>query len=160
MATVHSSRTCLPKLCCSIAALGLFITGILLTGAYPHQNLDHFNFNQTDIITNGTYLASTKNLTLKGVTANRITRSLKTTVEAAQKKAFQTILLAYIFRKTDLQAAILHKFLSQVNHPNSRASRSPRTIKAIQTLQAAITGFDQNQPKPEYQISKYATGNR
>jgi hypothetical protein len=27
-------------------------------------------------------------------------------------------------------------------------------------LEAAITRFDQNQPKPEYQISEYATGNR
>jgi hypothetical protein len=156
MATVHSSRTCLPKLCCSIAAIGLFITGILLTGAYPHQNFDHFNLT----ITNGTNLASTENFTLKGVTANRITRSLKTTVEAAQKKALQTILLAYIFSKTDTQVAILHKFLSQINHSKSRASRSPRTIKAMQTFEAAITKFDQNQPKPEYQISEYATGNR
>ncbi len=148
MATVHSSRTCLPKLCCSIAAVGLFITGILLTGAYPHKNLDHFN------------LSSTENFTLKGVTANRVSRSLRTIVAAAQSKALQAILLAYIFRNTDTQAAILHKFLSQVNHSKSRASRSPRTIKAIQTLEAAITRFDQNQPKPEYQISEYATGNR
>jgi hypothetical protein len=36
MATVYSSRTCLPKLCCSIAAVTLFIAGILITGAYPH----------------------------------------------------------------------------------------------------------------------------
>jgi hypothetical protein len=47
MATVHSTRTCLPKLCCSLAAVGLFITGILITGAYPHSNLDSFNRNQT-----------------------------------------------------------------------------------------------------------------
>jgi hypothetical protein len=30
----------------------------------------------------------------------------------------------------------------------------------IQALEAAITRFDQNQPKPEYQIAEYATGNR
>jgi hypothetical protein len=47
MATVHSTRTCLPKLCCSLAAVGLFIAGILITGAYPHSNLDSFNLNQT-----------------------------------------------------------------------------------------------------------------
>jgi len=160
MATVHSSRTCLPKLCCSIAAVGLFIAGILLTGAYPHQNLDHFNLNQTDLITNGTNLTSTENSTLKKVTTNRISRSLKTTVAAAQNKALQAILLAYIFRNTDTQAAILHKFINQVSTSKSRASRSPRTIKAIQALEAAIARFDQNQPKPEYQISEYATGNR
>jgi hypothetical protein len=147
-------------LCCSIAAVGLFITGILLTGAYPHKNLDHFNLNQTDILTKRTNLTSTENFTLKGVTANRVSRSLRTTVAAAQNKALQAILLAYIFRNTDTQAAILHKFLSQVSTSKSRVSRSPRTIKAIQALEAAITRFDQNQPKPEYQISEYATGNR
>jgi hypothetical protein len=152
MATVHSSRACLPKLCCSITAIGLFITGILLTGAYPHQNLDHFNLNQTDITTNGTNLTPTENSTLKGVTTNRIPRSLKTTVAAAQNKALQAILLAHIFRNTDTQAAILHKFISQISTSKSRASRSPRTIEAIQTLETAIARFDQNQPKPEYQF--------
>jgi hypothetical protein len=159
MATVYSSRACLSKLCCSIAAVGLFITGILLTGAYPHQNLDHFNLNQTDITTNGTNLTSTENSTLKGVTTNRISRSLKTTVAAAQNKALQAILLAYIFRNTNAKAAILHKLLHPFSTSKSRASRSPRTIKAIQSLEAAIARFDQNYPKPEYQISEYATGN-
>jgi hypothetical protein len=119
MATVHSSRACLPKLCCSIAAVGLFITGILLTGAYPHQNLDHFNLNQTDLTTNGANLTSTENATLKGVTTSRTSRSLKTTVAAAQNKALQAILLAYIFRNTDTQAAILHKFISQISTSKS-----------------------------------------
>jgi len=159
MATVHSSRACLPKLCCSIVAVGLFITGILLTGAYPRQNLDHFNLNKTDVITNGTNLTSTESSTLKEITKNRISRSLKTTVAATQSKALQAILLHYIFRHTDTQAAILHKFISSISTSKSRASRSPRTIKAIQALEAATARFDQNQPKPEYQISEYATGN-
>ncbi len=63
MATVHSSRTCLPKLCCSITVAGLLITGILITGAYPQQNLINFKHNQTDTITNDTNLASTGNIT-------------------------------------------------------------------------------------------------
>jgi hypothetical protein len=46
MATVQSSRTCLPKLCCSIAAIGLFITGILITGAYPHSDRNDHNPNK------------------------------------------------------------------------------------------------------------------
>jgi hypothetical protein len=159
MATVHSSRACLPKLCCSITAVGLFITGILLTGAYPHQYLDHFNLNQTNITTNGANLTSTENATLKGVMTSRTSRSLKTTLAAAQNKALQAILLAYIFRNTDTQAAILHKFISQISTSRSRAPRSPRTVKAMQALEAAIAKFDQTQPKPEYQISEYATGN-
>ncbi len=160
MATIHSSRACLPKLCCSINAVGLFITGILLTGAYPCQNLDHFNLNKTDVLTNGTNLTSTENSTLQEITKNRISRSLKTTVTTAQSKALQAFLLHYIFRHTDTQAAILHKFVSSISTSKSRASRSPRTIKAIQALEAATARFDQNQPKPEYQISEYATGNR
>jgi hypothetical protein len=162
MATVYSSRTCLPKLCCSVAAVRLFIIGILFAGAYPHTNLDNLNLNQTDVITNGTNLASTGNFTLatKGVTANRASRSLRTTIAPVQNKALQTILLAYIFRNTDTQAAILHKFLNQVSTSKSRVSRSPRAIKAIQALEAAIARFYQNQPEPEYQISEYATSNR
>ncbi len=63
MATIYSSRTCLPKLCCSIAAAGLFIAGILITGAYPHPDLNDHSRNQTDV-TKKTNLTSTGNLTL------------------------------------------------------------------------------------------------
>jgi hypothetical protein len=41
-----------------------------------------------------------------------------------------------------------------------RISRSPRAIKTIQALEAAIAMFNQNHPEPEYQTSEYATGNR
>jgi hypothetical protein len=58
MATIHSSRTCLPKLCCSIAAVGLFIAGIIITGAYPHSNLNNRNFNRTNAAANETNLPS------------------------------------------------------------------------------------------------------
>ncbi len=39
-------------------------------------------------------------------------------------------------------------------------SRSPRAIKTIQALEAAIAVFKWKHPEPEYQISEYATGNR
>jgi hypothetical protein len=38
-----------------------------------------------------------------------------------------------------------------------RISRSPRAIKTIQALEAAIAIFGQNAQEPEYQISEYAT---
>ncbi len=38
-------------------------------------------------------------------------------------------------------------------------SRSPRVIKTIQALEAAIAMFDRTNHDPEYQISNYATGN-
>jgi hypothetical protein len=40
-----------------------------------------------------------------------------------------------------------------------RISRSPRAIKTIQALEAAIAVFERNHPEPEYQISEYATRN-
>jgi hypothetical protein len=58
METFHSSRACLPKLCCSIAAAGLFIAGILITGAYPHSNLNNRNFNRTNAAAHETNLPS------------------------------------------------------------------------------------------------------
>ena len=162
MATVHSSRTCLPKLCCSIAAVGLFIAGILLTGAYPHPDLGDLNLNQRDVIANETNLASTGDLTLatKRFTVGRVSRSLGSTVAAAQNKALQSILLAYIFRNTDIQAAILHKIFNQASNSKSRVSRSPRAIETIQALEEAIAKLQTNKPEPEYQISEYATGNK
>jgi hypothetical protein len=41
-----------------------------------------------------------------------------------------------------------------------RISRSPRAIKTIQALEAAIAVFGRTKPDPEYQVSEYATGNR
>jgi hypothetical protein len=161
MATVYSSRTCLPKLCCSITVVGLLITGVLITGAYPHQNLINFNLNQTDAITNETNLASTGNITLatEGFMPDRVSRSLRATATAAQIKALQTILLAKIFRYTDTQAAILHKFFNQISNSKSRVPRSSRALKTIPALDAAIAKV-QTKPEPQYQISEYATGNK
>jgi hypothetical protein len=39
-------------------------------------------------------------------------------------------------------------------------SRSPRAIKTIQALEAAIARFNRNNKEPEYQISEYATGDK
>jgi hypothetical protein len=92
--------------------------------------------------------------------ADRVSRSLRATVTTAQNKALQSILLAYIFRNTDIQAAILHKILNQASNSKSRMARSPRAIKTIQALEAAIAKFQTNKPEPKYQISEYATGNK
>jgi hypothetical protein len=39
-------------------------------------------------------------------------------------------------------------------------SRSPRAVKTIQALEAAIAIFGQTKPNPEYEVSEYATGNK
>jgi hypothetical protein len=161
MATVYSSRTCLPKLCCSITVVALLITGVLITGAYPHPNLINFNLNRTNAIANETNLASTGNITIatEGFTLGRVSRSLRATATAAQNKALQTILLAKIFRNTDTQAAILHKFFNKISNSRSRVSRSARTLKTLQTLEATVAKF-QTKPEPQYRISGYAAGNK
>jgi hypothetical protein len=41
MAAVYSSRTCLLKFICSILVVGLFIAGVLITGAYPHKDISN-----------------------------------------------------------------------------------------------------------------------
>jgi hypothetical protein len=143
MATVHSSRTCLPKLCCSLAAVGLFIAGILITGAYPHPDLDDHNLNQTDAGANETNLASTGNFTL-----------------AAERLAFIQASNEALYAHLDEALDRINKNLQWNKELADRISRSPRAIKTIQALEAAIAMFERNQPEPEYQTSEYATGNK
>jgi hypothetical protein len=143
MATIYSSRTCLPKLCCSIASVGLFIAGILITGAYPHPDLGDLSLNRTDVITNGTNLASTGNLTL-----------------AAERLAFIQASNEALYAHLDEALDRINKNIQQNKELADRISRSPRAIKTIQALEAAIAMFERNQPEPVYQTSEYTTGNR
>ncbi len=143
MATVYSSRTCLPKLWCSIAAVGLFIAGILITGAYPHPDLGNFNRNRTDIAANETNLASTGNLTL-----------------AAERLAFIQASNEALYAHLDEALDQINQNLQQNRELADRISRSPRAIKTIQALEVAIAMFERNQPEPEYQTSEYDTGNK
>jgi hypothetical protein len=54
----------------------------------------------------------------------------------------------------------INKNIQQNKELVDRISRSPRAIKTIQALEAAIAMFERNQPEPVYQTSEYATGNR
>jgi len=67
MATVYSSKTCLPKFICSILVVGLFTAGVLITGAYPHPDLINqepgFN-NRTNYSTNENDSIPTENETI------------------------------------------------------------------------------------------------
>jgi len=139
MATVYSSRTCLPKLCCSIAAAGLFIAGILITGAYPHPDLNNHNRNKTDAA-NEANLTTTRNLTL-----------------AAESLAIIRANNEALYTHLDKVSDRIEENIKQLE---KRFSRSPRAIKAMQALEAAIAMFDRTHPEPEYQTSEYATGKR
>jgi hypothetical protein len=143
MATVHSSRTCLPKLGCSILAIGLFTAGIIITGAYPHPDLHDHHHNQTDSGADKANLTSTRNGTL-----------------VAERLAFIQASNEALYVHLDEALARINKNLQQNKELAQRISRSPRAIKTIQVLEAAITMFARNQPEPEYQTSEYATGNR
>jgi hypothetical protein len=138
MATVYSSRTCLPKLCCSFAAVGLFITGIIITGAYPHTDLINHNLNQTNADAGRTNLTATGNFTL-----------------AAKNLAIIKANSDAHYNHLDEVSDRIEENIKQLE---TRFPRSPRAIKAMQALEAEIAMFDRTQQEPEYQISEYATG--
>jgi hypothetical protein len=140
MATVHSTRSCLPKLCCSLAAVGLFIAGILITGAYPHSNHNNFNLNQTQKQQN---ITSPGNLTL-----------------AAETLAFIQATNQEIYDQMDKALDRIERSMRRIPELAGRMSRSARAVKTSQALDQAGTIFEQYRPEPEYQLSEYATGNR
>jgi hypothetical protein len=146
MATLYSSRTCLPKFICSILVVGLFTAGVLITGAYPHPDLINQGFefnNQTNSSTS------------------------KHNSDQAQNKTIASARLAEIQASNEALQAHLEQALAKIEQNvqknkefAERISRSPRAIITIQALEAGIAIFEWNNPEPEYQISKYATGNR
>jgi hypothetical protein len=124
-------------------AVGLFTAGILIMGAYPHTDLhDHYH-NQNNSSTDKANLTSTGNWTL-----------------AAERLAFIQASNKALYAHLDEALARINKNLQQNKELANRISRSPRAIKTIQVLEAAIAMFERNQPEPEYQTSEYATGNR
>jgi hypothetical protein len=123
--------------------IGLFTAGILITGAYPHPDLNDHHHNQTNSSANKTNLTPTGNATL-----------------AAKRLAFIQASNEALYAHLDEALARINKNLQQNKELANRISRSPRAIKTIQALEAAIAMFEQTKPEPEYQTSEYATHNR
>jgi hypothetical protein len=140
MATVYSTRSCIPKLCCSLAAVGLFIAGILITGAYPHSNLNDLNSNQTQ---KEAYISSPGNLTLAAETLAFIEASNKE-IHDAMDKALDRV----------------ERSMQRIPELAEQMSRSTRAAEPSQALDQAAAIFGDYKPKPQYQLSEYATGNR
>jgi hypothetical protein len=140
MATVYSTRSCIPKLCCSLAAVGLFIAGILITGAYPHSNLNDRDFNRTQEESN---LTSPGNLTL-----------------AAETLAFIQTTNKEIYNQMDKALDRIERSMRRIPELAEKMSRSTRAVKLSQALHRAAAIFGNYKPKPEYQLSEYATGKR
>ena len=124
-------------------AIGLFTAGILITGAYPHPNLNNHHYKQTNSSANETNLTTTGNATL-----------------AAKRLAFIQASNEALYAHLDEALARINKNRQQNKELANRISRSPRAIKTIQALEAAIAMLERNQPEPEYQTSEYATGKR
>ena len=140
MATVYSTRSCIPKLCCSLAAVGLFIAGILITGAYPHSNLHNLNFNQTQKEAN---LTSPGNLTL-----------------ATETLAFIQATNQETHDQVDKALERIERSMRRIPELAEKMSRPNRAAEPIQALHQAAAIFGNYKPKPEFQLSEYATGKR
>jgi hypothetical protein len=140
MATIYSTRSCLPKLCCSIAAVGLFIAGILITGAYPHSNLHHLDFNQTQDMSN---LTSPGNLTR----ASETLASIHTTNKE-------------IYDQMDKALGRIERSRQKIPELAKTMSRSIRAVQTGQALEQAAAILGNYNPKLQYQLSDYATGKR
>ncbi len=138
MATVYSTRSCIPKLCCSLAAVAPFIAGILITGAYPHSNLHNLDFNQTQKESNVT---SPGNLTLAAESA-----FIQTTNEEP-------------YNQMDKALDRIERSMRRSPELAEKMSRSTRAIQHGQALDQAGAIFGKYKPEPEYQLSEYATGN-
>jgi len=137
MATVYSTRSCIPKLCCSLAAVALFIAGILITGAYPHSNLHNLHFNQTQ---KESKVTSPGNLTL------------------AAESAFIQTTNKETYNQRDKALDRIERRLRR--SPEEKMSRSTGAVQHGQALDQAGAIFGKYKPEPEYQLSEYATGNR
>jgi hypothetical protein len=79
---------------------------------------------------------------------------------AAERLAFILASNEALYAQLDEALARIHRSVQQNQELAHRIARSPRAIKMIQALEAAITMFAQNNPEPEYEMSEYATGNR
>jgi hypothetical protein len=126
--------------------VGLFTAGVLITGAYPHPDLINqgpgFN-NRTNSSTDEAASVRTKN----------------ETIAAARLEAIQASNEA-LHAHLEQALARIEQNVQRNKELAEQISRSPRVIKTIQALEAAIAMFDRNNQEPEYQISEYATGNR
>jgi hypothetical protein len=140
MATVYSTRSCIPKLCCSLAAVGLFIAGILITGAYPHSNLNDLDSNRTQKETN---ISSPGNLTLAAETLAFI--------EASNKEIYDAM---------DKALDRIERSMQRIPELAEQMSRSTRAAEPSRALDQAAATFRDYKPKPQYQLSDYATGYR
>jgi hypothetical protein len=148
MATVNSTKTCLPKLACSALVVGLFTARVFITGAYPHRYLNDRLFDLGGC--NQTNSTTSKHTTNQP--PNETNSSAQWEVMHANNQALQ--------EQLEQALARIEQNVQKNKELAERIARSPRAIQTIQALEAAIAIFGQNKHEPEYELSEYATGNR
>jgi len=126
--------------------VGLLTAGIFITGAYPDQDL----LNQE---------LEFDNHTNSNTSTHNPEQDQNETISSARLEAIQASNQVLQTQLEQALARIEHN-VQRNKELAKRISRSPRAIKTIQALEAAIAIFEQNKQEPEYQVSEYATGNR
>ncbi len=128
MVTVYSSRTCLPKFICSILVVGLFTAGVLITGAYPHPDLINPGLEFNNRTNSSTSMPNSNQAQNDTITSARL-EAIQASNEALHAHLEQAL-------------ARIEQNVQRNKELAERISRSPRAIKTIQTLEAAIAVFE------------------
>jgi hypothetical protein len=150
MATIHSQRKCLHKLACSALVASLLCAAMVITRAYPHSDLiNKLLPSETNNQTNTTMDTPGQNQEPMPNWSTAMTN-----LEAIQRNS-QSLGL-----QLEQALAKIERNVQKNKDLTSWFSRSPKAIKTIQALEAATDIFGQTKPNPEYEIAKYATGNR
>jgi hypothetical protein len=108
--------------------VGLFTAGVLITGAYPHPDLS----NQGPRYNNWTNSSTNENDSIQ--TENEM-------IAAASLEAIQASNEA-LHAHLEQALARIEQNVQRNKELAERISRSPRAIKTIQALEAAIAMFD------------------
>jgi hypothetical protein len=163
MATFHSqklARKLLPKLACSAQLAILLGTSVLISGAYSHNRTDSYDNLGPGNLRNrpSATRRNNRNVTTSPPRQSNNTMArqpiTRTNLETIQKG---TEILQLQLEQT---LAKIEQNVQEYKNLTEQSSRSPRAVKTIQALEAAIAIFGQKKPNPGYEVSEYATGNK
>jgi hypothetical protein len=128
--------------------VGLFTAVVFTTRAYP---LNHLVNKLSDVEESNQTRATTRE-PKTNQSSNETHFSTHWNIIQANHQALQ--------RQLEQAVARIKRNVKKNKDLAEQISRSPRAIKTIQALEAAIAIFGQNKPEPEYEVSEYTTGSR
>ncbi len=166
MATIHSqqqARKLFPKLPCSALLAILLCATVLLSGAFYHSRTTFYDKLGPTNFLNRLFTTGRNEKVETAILASLLSESSETRAKQSVTKAE----LEAIQKGTELLQQQLEQALAKIEQNVQKnknlaeqISRSPRAIKTIQALEAAIAIFAETKPTPEYEESDYATGNK